>query len=346
MDKGNQRFSNNFDLLRMLAAVCITFTHSYNLIGLNNEEPLMKASSGRYDFSFIGLCIFFSISGYLIAKSACTSTSILNYCWKRFLRIQPLLILVCVLTIFVLGPLFTSLSSKDYFTNISTWTYWRNIFPATGVQFTLPGVFTTNIVESSVNGSLWTLVVEERLYILVSVLFFLKPARKWFFILPLIALNIVFFVSHFIPEFHSLAYFTGVHVFYALVFLNASAYYLFQINFKKNAGSLFLLMAMIAMAACVSFPALHYLAVFVAPFLVISLANIKGFTNKAGKWGDFTYGIYIFSFPVQQLFIYSSGNTITASVLFLKTMALVVPLAVISWHFFEKKFLALKNKVG
>ena len=344
MDGANQRFSNNFDLLRMVAAVCISFTHSYNLVGQNDNEPLMHLSGSRYDFSFIGLCIFFSISGYLIAKSACTSPTVVNYWWKRLLRIQPLLILVCLLSIFMLGPLFTNLSAKDYFADTATWTYLRNFFPATGIQFTLPGVFTSNIVESSVNGSLWTLVIEERLYIIVTALFFLKPSRKWYFVAPLLLLNAVYFISNF-TGIGAIAYFKGVHIFYGLVFLNASAYYLFAIDFKKIASSVWMLLLLAAMALCVAVPAMHYCSVFFAPLLVISLANIKGFTNRAGKWGDFTYGIYIFSFPIQQVLINLSSNTIAPLELFTKTMIIVVPMAVISWHFFEKKILALKNTV-
>lgn len=344
MDGANQRFSNNFDLLRMVAAVCITFTHSYNLVGQNDAEPLMQLTGSRYDFSFIGLCIFFSISGYLIAKSACTSPTVVNYWWKRLLRIQPLLLLVCLLSIFVLGPLFTNLPATNYFTDTATWTYLRNFFPATGVQFTLPGVFTANIVESSVNGSLWTLVVEERLYIIVTALFFLKPSRKWYFVMPLILLNAVYFLSNF-TGIEAIAYFKGVHIFYGLVFLNASAYYLFAVDFKKIASSWWLLLIMAAMAVCVAVPVMHYCSVFFAPLLVIALAHIKGFTNRAGRRGDFTYGIYIFSFPVQQVFINLSGNEITPLQLFGKTMLVVLPLAILSWHFFEKKFLSLKNRV-
>lgn len=345
MNEVNQRYSNNFDLLRMLAAVCITFTHSFNLLAQNNNEALMQLSGSRYDFSFIGLCIFFSISGYLIAKSACTSRSLVHYWWKRLLRIQPLLILVCLLSIFLLGPLLTTLPARDYFSDLSTWTYLRNVFPATGIQFNLPGVFSNNIVESSVNGSLWTLVIEERLYLLVSVLFFLKPAGKWYFIIPLLVLNALFLISNYVAGTDVIAYFRGVHIFYALVFLNASAYYLLGIDFRKMAASPGLLLSVAGMALCVCIPAMHYLSVFVAPLLVISLANIRAFTNRAGKWGDFTYGIYIFSFPVQQMLIHFSGNSISPSALFGKTMLIVFPLAVISWHFFEKKFLALKDRM-
>ncbi len=136
-----ERYNNNFDFLRVLAAVCITLTHSFNLLYKNREEPLMKFSGQKIDFAFIGLSIFFAVSGYLVAKSAVTSPSFKNYLWKRFLRIQPLLIIVCILTIFILGPLFTSLSAAAYFSNAGTYTYFRNIMPVFGIQFFLPGIF-------------------------------------------------------------------------------------------------------------------------------------------------------------------------------------------------------------
>lgn len=94
-----ERLNNNYDFLRVFAALCITLTHSYNLLQQSELEPLMKFSGQRVDFSFIGLSIFFSVSGYLVAKSAITSPSFKNYVWKRFLRIQPLLIVVCILSV-------------------------------------------------------------------------------------------------------------------------------------------------------------------------------------------------------------------------------------------------------
>lgn len=99
------------------------------------------------------------------------SGSLLQYAWKRFLRIQPLLIVVCLLSIFIIGPLFSNLNTASYFSNATTYTYLRNIFPATGIQFGLPGVFEHNLKENGVNGSLWTLIIEERLYVFTAIVF-------------------------------------------------------------------------------------------------------------------------------------------------------------------------------
>jgi peptidoglycan/LPS O-acetylase OafA/YrhL len=94
-----------------------------------------------------------------------------------------------------------------------------------------------------------------------------------------------------------------------------------------------------------SFPSLNFIYFFAIPLLIISIAQIKGITNKTGKYGDFTYGIYVFAFPVQQMLI-SSKLTTKPYQLFLYSIILVVPLAIASWHLIEKKFLKMKNLVS
>ncbi|MGN6531342.1 MAG: acyltransferase family protein, partial [Ginsengibacter sp.] len=155
----NERFQNNYDFLRLFAACSIMFYHSFSLLRKIHEEPVYELTNGRINFGFVGLSIFFCISGYLIAKSAVRSPTIINYLWKRLLRVQPLLIITCILTVFIC-VFFTNFSAKDYFLNPGTWSYFRNVMPVFGLQFTLPGVFVHNIAENGVNGSLWTLILE------------------------------------------------------------------------------------------------------------------------------------------------------------------------------------------
>ena len=344
MNVTNGRFKNNYDFLRLFAAFCIAFTHSFNLLLVNNGEPLMFVSGNRYDFSFIGLSIFFCVSGYLITKSACTSKSFLQYCWKRFLRIQPLLIVVCLLSVLLIGPLYTSLDTTAYFANLSTWTYFRNIFPATGIQFTLPGVFEKNIAESSVNGSLWTLIVEERLYLFMSLLFLAKH-KKIYFVYIMLLINLLYMCRGFIFFGTIATYLNGGHIFYAMLFLNAGVLYLLNIDFCSLKKRKYWLVFIPVAIFCMVWPVLNFLQVMVIPFCVIILANIKGITNKAGRWGDFTYGIYIFSFPVQQMLIASRPYGGNPYLLFLETILIVVPLAILSWYIVEKKFLGMKNNI-
>ena len=342
-----ERLSNNYDFLRVLAAGCITLTHSYNLLQKNADEPLMNFSGQRLDFSFIGLSIFFSVSGYLVAKSATNSGSFKNYIWKRFLRIQPLLIVVCFLSVFVVGPLFTSLSFSAYFGSAETYSYLRNIMPVFGIQFFLPGVFLNNPAESGVNGSLWTLVTEERLYIILSLLFLFRLKGKLILLLSILLLNGIYLLHYLVFHQQFIPYLTGAQVFYAIIFLNASCFYLLRIKFERYSRSvpfILILFGVIIISFFAEFS--QPVQVILIPMLVICIAHLKGITNRAGVYGDFTYGIYIFSFPVQQMLIAKHAVNNNPLNLFLLTMAIVVPAAFVSWHLLEKKMNMLKNKVN
>ena len=238
-----ERGTNNFDFLRVLAALLIAFSHSYALLNRYDVEPFMLATHHRYDGSFIALGIFFAISGFLITKSVVHSGSLLQYAWKRFLRIQPLLIVVCLLSIFIIGPLFSNLNTASYFSNATTYTYLRNIFPATGIQFGLPGVFEHNLKENGVNGSLWTLIIEERLYVFTAIVFWLHRKFKKTYIALIVFYNLLYVWNNHVVYFSSSNFLNGQSAYYALLFLNAGLLYLSGYDFKNKSTGLSLFMA-------------------------------------------------------------------------------------------------------
>ncbi len=341
-----KRFENNFDFLRLFAALCITFTHSFGLLGLISEDPLALIT-GKYHFAFIGLSIFFCISGFLITKSTTTSRNIVNFAWKRFLRIQPLLIVVTLLSIFLIGPLFTQLDIKSYFTQPATWSYLRNIFPPTGIQYPLPGVFDGNTEQNSVNGSLWTLVLEERFYIVSMIVFFFSIQRRRFFYLFFVALyNVFCFTNAFLWHFSDMGIFQGIIAFYALLFFNSGLLYHLGIDFNKTKKGLLLILSAIFLILSAQSPDRSLLMVCIIPVFIVQLAHLKGALNKTAIYGDFTYGIYIFSFPVQQCIIALTGGRINPYPLFFMTILITLPLAILSWHLLEKKMLMLKERFG
>jgi peptidoglycan/LPS O-acetylase OafA/YrhL len=339
-----ERFQNNYDFLRLFAAFCIIFYHSFSLLNKATNEPLGQFTKGRLNFSLIGLSIFFCISGFLIAKSAARSPGIINYLWKRLLRIQPLLIVTCILTVLIC-VFFTNLSVKDYFLNGNSWSYFRNIMPVFGLQFTLPGVFVHNIAENGVNGSLWTLILEERLYIIMCGIFLLRKKNSIYFVLFISILNLFYLGNRFFFDGEMVTYFSSFPFFYALLFLNSASLYFLKINFSNSLFS-FILISLTVFIIGVLFPSLNFLHLYSIPLLVNSVAQIKGKTNHAGKYGDFTYGIYVFSFPVQQMFIASGIGQQSPYILFIYTVLIVFPMAVLSWNLVEKKFLQLKRSVG
>jgi peptidoglycan/LPS O-acetylase OafA/YrhL len=337
------KHNNHFLILRNIAAICIVFTHSFNLSGNSLKEPLYHATNHKYDFSFYGLTIFFTISGYLIAKSASTSISLKNYLWKRLLRIQPLLIVVTILCV-VLGVFFSKLNAASYFTNYHTYTYLRNIIPVLGIQFNLPGVFTNNISESGVNGSLWTLVVEERLYLVMLLFWVFKKNRIIVFLPLVVALNVVHGFNYLQPTSNLLRNFDTTQIFYSTIFLNAAFFYVAKINFACNA-KIYAAISFALLVIGVYLPSLTFLSIAVLPFFIIALAHCRFKTIPFFNGADYTYGVYIFSFPIQQVLCYKKNTITNPYFVFITTLAIVLPLAILSWHFFEQKILSYKNSV-
>ena len=338
------RNKNNFDFLRVVAAICIAATHSFDLLGKHKEEYLVDLSGDKFEFSQIGLSIFFTISGFLIIKSAATSASITNFVWKRLLRIQPMLVLVCSLSILIVGPIFTTLSTNAYFSSPDTWAYFRNVMPIFGIQFSLPGVF-TNLSDTGVNGSLWTLIVEERLYVIVGFLLVFQSRNKVVYIVTVGLLNLIFLLHFVVFNETLLLYFNQHHIQYAMMFLNAGLMFHLRLPFRTHPFKFFV-SALIAILVLAMLHPLIYFWIWVVPICILGFAHLKLILNNAGKYGDFTYGIYIFAFPVQQIIISEYGLLITPAQLFLSSMFVCIPLAILSWHLLEKKCLLLKNRVG
>lgn len=323
--------------------MCIVFSHSFYLSGNASIEPLLRISNNKFDFSYIGLQIFFSISGFLIAKSALTSSSYKNYLWKRLLRIQPLLVVVTIVSIIV-GTFFSTLSITSYFTEFKTYTYLRNIFPAFGIQFLLPQVFTNNIAESGVNGSLWTLVVEERLYIVMLLFWIFKRNSNIVLLLTITFLNFIHCFNQVFAQNTVFNYFDTVSIFYSTVFLNAAYFYVAKINFEENAKKYATIsLALLILLGC--FNQINLLGTIIIPFFIVSLAHCNFKSFRFFQFADYTYGLYIFSFPVQQMLCYKKQEYTNPYTVFVITIAIVLPLAMMSWHFFESKILNYKNWV-
>ncbi|MCG2617271.1 acyltransferase [Terrimonas sp. NA20] len=339
------RFRNNFDFLRLFTAVYVVMLHSYGLTGQLDNEPLRSWGSTTFNFSFVRLSLFFCISGYLVMQSAMRSTGLGDFAWRRLLRIQPLLIVVTLVSIFIIGPLFSSLDIATYFKQLQTWTHLRNIFPPTGIQYNLPGVFQANSVETSVNGSLWTLVIEERLYIACMIIFFAgSTGKRKAYIFLAIAYNLIYIINTNLWHFSDSIIINGNAAFYSLMFVNAGLLFHLNIDFQSHKKIIWLPLLLLLTLAAAHFKNCFFLLIFIVPCLVMEIAFSRSFLNRTARFGDFSYGIFLFSFPVQQSVISLTNGNITPIPLFAITILITLPLAVLSWHFLEKKMLSLKHR--
>src|SRR5207244_10435776 len=120
------------------------------------------------------------------------SPKALPYSVKRFARIWPAFAIVVVAAAFVLGPLVTTLTVREYLVDRGTWSYVAHNLVMLRITFPLPGVFRT-LPNQAVNGSLWTLPYEVLAYIGVLLLGLVGLLQKRVAVLALLVAALVVF---------------------------------------------------------------------------------------------------------------------------------------------------------
>lgn len=344
--------NNNFDVIRFIAAIMVIFAHSYPLTYNHDDyELLNQITNHQMTFGTLGVAIFFIISGFLIFQSYTHAPNILVYTKARCLRIFPALIVVLVLTTFIFGPLMTELSMTEYFHSPLIYTYLSGVllFP---VYYDLPGVFAHNPYPNIVNGSLWTIPYEVVCYILLAILGIMRILRfSWILLLSLLMIFIFrliwFDVS---PElqnqlkiwFYGLglgktielgSYFLAGMVIYAYRDRIVLHYYL-------------AILSIIILLLATIFGGLQAWFLLAGSYLIIYIGFAPWLRcHNFARYGDFSYGIYIYAFPIQQSLVYFSGANWHPLLNALLTIPLVLICAFLSWHLVESKALRLKKVI-
>jgi len=327
--------ANNFDLLRFVFAVVVFCVHASVLT--SNEYLL---SSKNFLSSEIAVKSFFVVSGFLIFMSYENSQSISSYFSKRIRRIYPAYFFVIIASVLV-GAAFTMLSINDYWSADILKYLLANLTFLNFLQPTLPGLFTSNL-NQAVNGALWTLKIEVMFYIAVPLMVFcFKRFGRLSVMVSLFLGSVIYsYVLFAMAESHGSGTLVelqrqlpGQLTFFIV---GAAGYYYFE-TFKKY--SLYLLPI-----AVLAFLSKAYLPWFLLEplalgILVVYFAMIFPYLGDFGKYGDFSYGIYILHFPILQLLI---ANHLFADspILFITVAgALVLLSSILLWHFLEKPFL-------
>lgn len=268
--------------------------------------------------------------------------NIFPYFRNRLLRIIPALFVVVILSIFLLGPLVTKVTLREYFSSRETYFYLKNIF--LNINYYLPGVFENNPHPKAVNGSLWSLPVEFTMYIIVCFLGFLKLNNKY--ITLLIFLALVYFTLNWDNITDTVYVYYGMElksvIDTSVYFWCGAVIYKFKLNKHFNFENFTLCLLILIFSYQWEY-LYRVLLLFILPFLVLSfglsLPNKLVIFQKA----DYSYGIYIYAFPIQQgLYYYFPEKTLFFHLFSGAFITFIC--AFISWHFVEKPFLSLKSK--
>ena len=293
---------------------------------------------------------FFQISGYLIFQSVIRSKSLVNYFWNRILRIFPALITALVLSVCFCYFAYQGINS--YWSNSSTQSYIPNNILLFKGQGFIDGVFINNRYRPAINGSLWTIRYEFVGYILLSLFFFIKEKRKllkyiFLFLYCLFLIMAIFYPNrggnfNFIANIFNLGNNLFINLF--CFFIGGSLLAIFEIE-KTDNKTKFLLLVSLSLLFLVSlqFNMFWFSQFIFLPILTVLFgASSYPIINQWSKQiGDLSYGIYIYSFPVQQILEYFFKPNLIE--MMCVSFLITIIIAHFSWQYIEKNALKLKK---
>jgi peptidoglycan/LPS O-acetylase OafA/YrhL len=325
---------NNFDLLRLVFAATVALVHASQLSGFVALAPIGATLS-----STVAVKAFFVVSGFLIFLSFERSSSLRSYAQKRLRRIYPAYFTIVVLCALGLVTV-SSKTAADYFTD----TWWRyltaNLSFLNFLQPTLPGVFEGNSMPA-VNGALWTLKIEAMFYVSVPLFVFLIRKTK---ALPILALTYLASTVYALLL-NGIALQSGSEIYEQLArqfpgqlsyFMAGAFFYYFLSLLEKYAG--YFLAAGIAILITNQQVPLPVLEPF-ALASVVMFFSLFLYAGNFGRYGDFSYGVYIVHFPIIQLLLQSGFFAGRPWLLLGAVIACTGAAAVLMWHLIEKRFL-------
>ncbi|MBI1891545.1 MAG: acyltransferase [Burkholderiales bacterium] len=328
-----------FDALRIGLSLCILWYHGTQNAygpGYTSHVPAFL-----YPVILALLPMFFCLSGFLVTGSAVRTRSVPVFLTYRGLRIFPALAVEVTLSALLLGPMVTSLPLADYFSGREFWEYFGNIVSI--IRYTLPGVFTDNPVPHIVNVSLWTLRPEFYCYVMMAFFMFsgLVYKRLWYtlaFAGATAALTILNIADGFGAPTSTFPWHVILYYFFVGIFFFHWKEYV-PIHFSVFVAAAALSYFMLPVRG------LSYVVALPLTYCIVYLGMLKVPRLPLLQNGDYSYGIYLFHFPIQQALVYFFPVLREWWLLLPVAAPLTVLFAAGSWHWIEKPSLGLKKRL-
>jgi peptidoglycan/LPS O-acetylase OafA/YrhL len=284
--------------------------------------------------------MFFTISGFLITLSYLRNPDLVRFLRARFLRIWPALAVLVVLWAFAFGPMLSDLSPAQYFAfdggASSPYGYASGGILIFDIHWSLPGVFDHNPIPRAVNGPLWTIAAEAKLYLWVAGAGTLRLLR--------------------FPRLASAMIATLFAYLFASAFTHGSfrydAHLPLVVQGFFGAGAI---ACLVRRHIPVSTPIMAFIAVacllarttpYETPFTWLAIGYFVLWFSYVPRLPqiprsiDLSYGAYLWAWPIQQAIV--SFGVHKPMLLIAIEMPIILAIATASWLFIERPALALK----
>lgn len=349
--------ANNFDFIRFLLATAVIFCHCYAIYYGYDKflmyEPFMKWSRQQISIGSVAVNGFFIISGFLIVKSWERSGNFRQYLKKRILRIYPGFLVAFALSFLVFGPLghMETYSYENYWAFIQSVPLKREWLNMWSLQAPLEHRYFTNLPQSGLNNSLWTIQYEFVCYLVLPLLAWLGcfKDKRWLlasFLLCYLGLGLQSFGYVFSFDQSLSGWFISNPYYYPrffVYFLSGAVVYSYRYWVIRSNSLAWIATALIVIAF--RFQLVEVLLPIALTYLIFFFAyHPKIQWHHFGRAGDFSYGIYLYGWPLQQLIMLYWWPYLNPVLFFLAVMPLIGFWAYLSWRFVERPVLKWKNK--
>lgn len=339
------RRDNRIDHLRLVAALAVVLGHSWHIaLGRSAQVPLEEWT--LFGFHSLAVHVFFFLSGLLVTESARRHVAApTRYLCKRALRIFPALIVNAVVVPVVL-------------VGVGAWTgvgladmarYALRLVTLFSVQYEHPGAFADMPFHGAINGSVWSLRHEIIVYGVLMLAglsgALTKPTRRAVFLGLLLAFVLV---GHLVAP----------HAQGGWLYLVAEGRYvmfsfLLGVAAHQFAGWIPLhpVVVLPGIALVLAGDALASRVMAECGVIVITCAAtlLLAYPRRA-VWQlphDVSYGVYIYSWPIQQLTVFLAatafGMSLTPVGLFLLCLGPLLVVSLASWLWVERPALAIMD---
>lgn len=333
---------NYFTPLRLCLAFFVAFEHVFYMQAGEAASPF---EIGHTSLGYFAVNGFFILSGYLITGSAERSQNVLVFARSRLLRIMPALIFIALLLGLVIVPLLSKPNLATYYTDGGVWSAIAKLSTFIDPYPLWPTlVMEDNAFGQDMTGPIWTLRFEVLAYLGTAALLLVGLHKNLPIVLAGAAVSTLLFVfdlhTHRLTELNgtlaSLVRFGSCYLYGAAAYLLADR--------ARIKGVLAL--PVLLVGAALIFLGIASGEVLMNLALTPILFAIAFSEAKAPQWvskpPDFSYGLYIFHWPIYQVLTETVGRPPNASLLFLVGLPLAITAALGSWYLLEKPMLKLK----